>query len=54
MWNIIFGLLMIAGGLSGKFTLLFTQSSIALVGLGAVLVVWGGWQEYRRRRPPGE
>ena len=39
--NIIFGLIFIVGGLSGKLVLLGTHSGPALAGLGVVLLVLG-------------
>lgn len=41
MWNILFGILFIAGGLSGRFSLIFTNSPTALTIVGVVLLVWG-------------
>lgn len=49
MWNIIIGIVFIVGGLSGRMALLGTNSGVALAGLGAVLVVLGGYQMSRRR-----
>jgi hypothetical protein len=49
MWNIIIGIIFIIGGLSGKIVLIGTDSSMALVGVGAALVVWGIVQVVRRR-----
>ena len=48
MWNIIIGGAFIVGGLSGKLALRGTDSSIALVAIGAALVVWGIVQLVRR------
>jgi hypothetical protein len=50
MWNIIVGILLILAGLSGRFALLGTGSSKALVVFGAVVLVWGLVQMARRRR----
>jgi hypothetical protein len=48
MWNIIFGLVMIIGGASGKLALKGTGSSGALMALGVVLLIWGGVQMAKR------
>ena len=50
MWNIIIGLVFIAGGLSGQLALRGTDSGPALAGLGAVLVIWGIFQVAKRRK----
>lgn len=49
-WNMIIGLLAIAAGLSGRFTLLFTNSPWALVALGAAIFGYGVFQFVRARR----
>ena len=41
MGNLIFGMIFIAGGLSGKLVLMGTESSGALTAVGAGLVIWG-------------
>jgi hypothetical protein len=41
MGNIIWGILLILGGLSGQFVLIGTNSSGALIALGVGLVIWG-------------
>jgi len=41
MWNIIFGIIFIIGGLSGKMALIGTRSSGALVVIGVILLIWG-------------
>lgn len=41
MWNIIFGLVCIVGGLSGQLALRGTGSSMALAGVGGVLLIIG-------------
>jgi len=41
MWNIIIGVVFVAGGLSGQMALRGTQSGPALAVLGGVLIVWG-------------
>ena len=49
-WNIIIGLVTIVAGASGKFTLLFTNSSLALIVIGAVITAFGVYQFARARR----
>lgn len=44
MYNIIIGVLFIIGGLSGKYALKGTDSTIGLAVVGAGLVVWGIYQ----------
>ena len=41
MGNIIFGIVFIVGGLSGKLALIGTNSGGALAGLGALMILWG-------------
>jgi hypothetical protein len=50
MWNVIIGGVFIVGGLSGKLALRGTDSSMALVAIGAALVVWGIVQLARRAK----
>ncbi len=50
MWNIVIGILMIIAGLSGRFALIGTNSSMGLAVLGAVVLVWGIVQVTRGRR----
>ena len=50
MIKIILGIGMIVGGLSGKLVLRGTDSSVALAGFGAVLVIWGIVRMVRRRQ----
>jgi hypothetical protein len=50
LFNIILGVACIAGGLSGKLTLLGTQSGTALVVAGGVAVGLGLVQVARNRR----
>jgi hypothetical protein len=50
MWNIIIGIIFIAGGLSGRLALIGTQSGTALAVVGAGLVVWGIVQLARGRQ----
>ena len=49
MWNLLFGIGFIIGGLSGKLVLIGTDSSGALVGLGVVLAIVGIVQIAKRR-----
>ena len=41
MGNIIIGIIMIIGGLSGKLVLIGTESGVALAALGAGLALFG-------------
>ncbi|MEM9187647.1 MAG: hypothetical protein AAGF12_00625 [Myxococcota bacterium] len=50
IFNLIIGGLMVAGGLSGRFTLLGTNSTEALAGLGAAICAYGIYQIVRSRR----
>ncbi len=50
MWNIIIGILLLIAGLSGRFSLIGTNSSGALALVGAALAVWGVVQVARSRR----
>ncbi len=50
VWNIVMGLAAIAAGASGQFHLIGTNSSLALIVLGGVFVVWGIIQIVRTRR----
>ena len=49
-WNIIIGLVTIVAGASGRFTLLFTNSSVALIVIGAVITLFGVYQFVRARK----
>lgn len=49
--NVVIGLAAVAMGLSGK-ALIFTHSSEALVGAGAVIAAFGAYQVFRDRRGP--
>lgn len=44
MRNVIFGVLMVAGGLSGKLVLIGTNSSTALTIVGVVIAAFGLFQ----------
>ena len=47
--DIIFGLIFIAGGLSGKLALIGTNSGEALAALGAALCAYGGYKIFKAR-----
>jgi hypothetical protein len=49
IWNLLFGLVFMLGGLSGKIVLLGTQSSPAAAALGGVMMAWGASQLWRSR-----
>jgi hypothetical protein len=49
VWNLGFGLVAIAAGATGKFALLGTSSSTALVVAGALLAAFGVFQLARTR-----
>lgn len=49
-FNIVFGGLMLAGGLSGKLVLFGTNSSSWLAILGAAILALGIYQLAKRRR----
>ena len=46
--NIIFGLVFIVGGLSGKLVLIGTHSGPALAGLGVLLLILGIFRMVQR------
>jgi hypothetical protein len=48
MGNIIFGIIFIIGGLSGRLALIGTHSSGALVVVGVGLLLWGLYRVSRR------
>jgi hypothetical protein len=50
IFNVIIGLLAVAGGLSGRFALIGTQSTGLLVAFGVALAIYGGYQIVRARR----
>lgn len=52
VWNILFGLGAIAAGASGRFTLLFTHSPLALMVAGGALAAYGTYQLVRDRAKP--
>lgn len=53
IWNMLFGVVAIAGGLSGKLVLLGTNSSMLLVVLGVALFGYGVYGFVRSRRQGG-
>lgn len=50
IFNIVVGLLLLGAGLSGQFTLLFTNSSTALAIAGAVILGLGIFQVVRLKQ----
>ena len=42
--NIIFGVIFIVGGLTGKLALIGTHSGPALAVVGVGLIIWGGYR----------
>lgn len=42
--NIVLGLIMLIGGLSGRMVLIGTSSGMALAVFGAILIAWGGYR----------
>jgi len=50
VWNIVIGLVFVAGGLSGKLALRGTDSGPALAALGAVLAGYGVFQLIQQRK----
>lgn len=50
MGNILFGVIFIVGGLSGKLALRGTDSGPALAALGAGLLVWGIVQVVKQKK----
>ncbi len=53
MWNLIIGIGMIIGGLSGKLALRGTGSGIALAVLGVILSAWGVFQLVSKSKSQG-
>lgn len=49
MWNILIGVVMIIGGLSGRLALIGTNSPGLLVVVGIGLTIWGVVQVVRAR-----
>jgi hypothetical protein len=52
VWNVVFGLVAVAAGASGKFALLGTSSPMLLVAAGGALAAFGGYQLWRGRNQP--
>lgn len=50
MGNILFGVIFIVGGLSGKLALRGTDSGPALAALGAGLLIWGIVQVVKQKQ----
>jgi hypothetical protein len=50
VWNLLFGLLGVGLGLSGKFVLPFTTEPMYLVGVAGIIAVLGVFQIARARR----
>lgn len=50
IWNMLFGLLAIGLGASGRFNLMFTNSPFALIAVGAAIFLWGVFQFVRSRK----
>jgi len=50
MWNIVIGLIMLVGGLSGQLSLIGTNSPGALAVVGGVLIAWGVYQVSRAKK----
>ena len=51
MRKIVFGLIFVFGGLSGKLTLIGTHSGTALAVVGALYIVWGLTQIMGQNEP---
>jgi hypothetical protein len=49
VWNLGFGLVAVAAGLSGRFALIGTNSTTMLVVAGAALAAFGVFQLWRSR-----
>jgi hypothetical protein len=49
MWNLAFGLVAVAAGLSGRFTLLGTGSPTLLIVAGGLVASLGAFQLWRSR-----
>jgi len=41
MWNIVIGVIFVIGGLAGKLALRGTDSSLGIVAVGAILMIYG-------------
>lgn len=49
VWNIVFGLVAVVAGASGRFALLGTSSPLLLMGAGGALAAFGAYQLWRDR-----
>jgi hypothetical protein len=49
VWNIVFGLVAVAAGASGKYALPFTSSPLPLMVLGGAVAAFGAYQLFRDR-----
>jgi hypothetical protein len=54
LWNLGFGLVAVAAGASGQFTLPGTTGPTPLMVVGALLAAFGGYQMWRARRTRGQ
>jgi len=52
IWNLLFGLVAVAAGASGKFVLPFTTSPLPLMVLGGAIASFGAYQLWRDRAKP--
>jgi hypothetical protein len=50
IWNIVIGLAAVAAGLSGRFSLIGTNSPVLLVVFGGLLAAYGVFQIVRSKR----
>jgi hypothetical protein len=50
MLNIILGIIFIIGGLSGELVFIGTNSGGLLAGVGVILVIWGAYRLYQKRK----
>lgn len=50
IWNLLFGLAFVAGGVSGKWLIIGTHDPLITVGLGVVMGAWGVSQLYRSHK----
>jgi hypothetical protein len=48
--NIIIGIILIIGALSGKMVFIGTESGGLLGGVGVILVLWGAYRLYQKRQ----
>ncbi|MEZ4235931.1 MAG: hypothetical protein R3F59_07160 [Myxococcota bacterium] len=44
VFNVVLGIVMVIGGLSGKLVLIGTHSGLALAAIGVILIVVGGFR----------